>query len=314
MPMINSRTVLTALLAAPVCAGFYLANTALVHVDVPAPTAQNRFWILKTFVDSAYDMVLMGDSRSYNGLSPEILAETEPGMRVLNFGYADGGFNPLIFRAAERKFAPDARRRILVLGVSPNSMTPKRGGRNLRYLEQHGKSPDYVFAHLRMAPFLSWFDSFEPAEMLDRRFTATARIRREYHAHGWLSETWDPPNPRQQLPFFIARFKDNAASKELADGLISQVGRWRSEGYEVFGFRPPNTPEMVSMEDSLSGLDYADLETRFREAGGTWFRFEGLGLQSFDGSHLDRQSAVRFSRAMRDSIAARLRPPAATAP
>jgi hypothetical protein len=281
-------------------------NQKWIHAKVPVPSVQHHFWVQKTFTDSAYDMVLMGDSRTYNGLSPAILSEVKPGLRVLNFGYADGGFNARIFRAAETKFARDAKTRILILGVSPNSMTPKRGGRNLRYLEQVNKPADHRVAYSHLVPILKHFDSFEPTWLMDQRFSTSTAIWREYHPHGWLAETWQPPNPRQQLPFFTARFKDNAASQEMADQLIAQVAQWKAQDYLIFGFRPPNTDDMVAMEDTLSGLDYVRLAERFNEVGGHWLSVRNTQWRSFDGSHLDKASAILFSEAMRDSVRAYL--------
>jgi hypothetical protein len=51
-----------------------------------------RFWVMKAQGMSRYDMILMGDSRVYRGLSPQAMEEVLPGERILNFGFSGGGF------------------------------------------------------------------------------------------------------------------------------------------------------------------------------------------------------------------------------
>lgn len=292
----------TLLLAGVLSAAAYRFQSRRLHRSTPGPSAQSRYWLRKTYVDSAYAAVLMGDSRTYNALAPEVLAPIAPGGGILNFGYPDGGFNPLMFRAAERKFAPGCRRRILVLGVTPNAMTPKKGALNLRYKEQLAQRADVVFAHLRLGPLMRFFESMAPAEVLDALCASGRTVERAYGDDGWMPESWSPANPRQQLPVFAEKFRGNPVDPALVDGLVAQVGDWTAAGYVVVGYRPPTTPAMRALEDSLSGFDYAGFASRFRAAGGRWIPCDERGLASFDGSHLDRESALAFSRAMRDSI------------
>lgn len=42
------------------------------------------FWSRKTFAPKKYDVVLMGDSRVYRGLSPKKMVSNLPGMKILN--------------------------------------------------------------------------------------------------------------------------------------------------------------------------------------------------------------------------------------
>ena len=45
------------------------------------------FWNEKRYGKQQYDVLLMGDSRTYMGVSPEILREYIPNMDIYNFGF-----------------------------------------------------------------------------------------------------------------------------------------------------------------------------------------------------------------------------------
>jgi hypothetical protein len=56
----------------------------------------DAFWSNKANADAIYDIILMGDSRIYRGLSPEEMATILEDYRILNFGFSAGGLNLLI--------------------------------------------------------------------------------------------------------------------------------------------------------------------------------------------------------------------------
>jgi hypothetical protein len=97
------------------------SNQALIQSKVSA----DRFWTQKTFKAPHYTMILLGDSRIYRGVSPKILEAQLPGTRILNFGYSSGGLNNLIINEARNKLSPNATPPVVVLGLSPSSLTEK---------------------------------------------------------------------------------------------------------------------------------------------------------------------------------------------
>ena len=53
---------------------------------------------------------------------------------------------------------------------------------------------------------------------------------------------------------------------------------------------------MVELEKELSGFNQAEFVDAFKEAGGIWIDIDPTAYDSFDGSHLQSQSALELSR------------------
>ncbi|NQU53588.1 MAG: hypothetical protein HQ522_13725, partial [Bacteroidetes bacterium] len=95
----------------------------------------DMFWTKKTFAPSKYNVILMGDSRVYRGLSPEVMEEKLSGLKVLNFGFSNGGLNNGMFKAAEEKLIKSEQPKVIILGISPNTITGYTKN-NQKYLQE----------------------------------------------------------------------------------------------------------------------------------------------------------------------------------
>jgi hypothetical protein len=58
------------------------------------------------------------------------------------------------------------------------------------------------------------------------------------------------------------------------------------------------------LEERESGFEEAAFVRRFTSAGGVWLRFPPGRYFSYDGTHLTRDSAVRFSRDLAERLRA----------
>jgi hypothetical protein len=65
--------------------------------------AANRYWVVKTHIQKNYDIILLGDSRVYRGISPSTMEQSMQGVRILNFGYSGGGLNQYMYEEADNK-------------------------------------------------------------------------------------------------------------------------------------------------------------------------------------------------------------------
>ena len=113
----------------------------------------NMFWTKKTFAPSKYNVILMGDSRVYRGLSPEIMEEKLPGLKVLNFGFSNGGLNNEMFKAAEEKLIKSGQPKVIVLGISPNTITDYTQN-NRQYLQELTRPKEEIIERLYLNPLL----------------------------------------------------------------------------------------------------------------------------------------------------------------
>jgi hypothetical protein len=261
--------------------------------------AGERFWTLKTHGKTRYDMILMGDSRVYRGISPAAMETILPDYRIFNFGYSGTGLDSRMAAAAERRLDPKSDRKSIVLGVTPLGLTPY-AARDDHYLQELNRPADYVFLRLYWLPLVRSFEALD-LRNIPNLFTGDARLRsqagyyQEFHDDGWIASWSIPEDPYRTLPSFRDIFSSSPVSPRLIQGLIDQTRQWTAQGIHVYAYRVPSSPAMVALENQMSGFDEADFVKQFEAAGGIWYSIPLAPYYSFDGSHLVKQSAQQLS-------------------
>ncbi len=272
---------------------------------------RNALWVMKLKWKHCADLVVAGDSRVYHGVSPAAMKEILPETRVLNFGFANCAYTERYLRCAESVLDPDSDRRILVLGITPLSLTAGAAQRN-EFLETLNKTSNQRFMALHFGWIMSLFKPIPVQELFERKtrlnpLTPSDPVRnyRCYYPDGWVAGYNDPENLQEGLDLYSLRFESNdfgPVSPEIVDGLIKQVAQLHLRGIEVYGFRPPSCPAMETIENTKSGFNEESLAERFVESGGVWLEFDPAGYATFDGSHLKPESAQRLSRDLAQRI------------
>jgi hypothetical protein len=74
------------------------------------------------------------------------------------------------------------------------------------------------------------------------------------------------------------------------------------EGINIVAYRPPTSKGMKEIEDLLSGLDYTNLQIKLEAVGVNWISVNYEDYYSYDGSHIDRESALKLSRYLTNEI------------
>ena len=118
----------------------------------------------------------------------------------------------------------------------------------------------------------------------------------EFHDDGWVASWIIPDNPDKALKSYRDNFSKTKVSSELVQELLKQTQHWVQHGIYVFAFCPPTTEKMDQLEKQLSGFDENIFAKQFRDVGGVWFLFDRNGYHSYDGSHLRKDSAIKFSK------------------
>jgi hypothetical protein len=264
-----------------------------------AGTASERFWVLKAQGTARYDVILMGDSRVYRGLSPQAMETILPGTHILNYGFSGGGLNAEMYAAAEQRLDPRSSKKSIVLGITPLTLT-SRAERNDHFQQEMQRPPDYVFMHLYWMPLLN---SLAPLGEQDFTSAFSAQNTRpnqqgyylEFHDDGWVASFTIPEDPLSALPSYREIFSQTPVSPRLVQELVEQTRQWTQRGIQVFAFRVPSSQAMVDLENQMSGFDEAALVKAFEDAGGIWFPMPLAPYHSYDGSHLAKSAAEAFS-------------------
>ena len=258
---------------------------------------EERFWQEKIRPAPDYAVLFLGDSRTYRGVNPEITGQILS-LKCYNLGFSSGGLNREIFRLAETKLDLSQPRIVIVLGISPLTLSENA------YANQHYKT---LLTQKDAAPeenetWLQTFfipmdherwNIFRKSLKKKKKPERTAKI---FFASGWQSI--DLPFSRERyddgLELYRVRFQNYRFSNESLEELTAAVRGWKKRGFHVFAFRPPAPAEMVGIEDAL--YDETRVKQAFSDAGGIWLDLPADAYQTYDASHLTTESSQRFSR------------------
>lgn len=266
-----------------------------------------QFWIQKAQWKQNADIVLAGDSRIYRGLSPERMQQILPKCCIKNFGFSVARFTPDYLKAIEAVLIPTSQTPVIVLGISPLSLT---FGRNMinGFRDAKEKSRWEQFLWNYFGILLNWIKPITKEELAPYLSSYTIeKYYRRYEPNGWVASSLTPENPTLKLDHYRTLFRDNPVSPKLTNHLLQTVSRWKKQGIKIYAFRPPTTLLMVQLENEISGFQEKTFIRQFSEAGGTWISIEPEGWNSYDGSHLSEQAALRLSEQIAHEIEKRER-------
>lgn len=265
---------------------------------------RDQFWTQKTFAPNRYDVVLMGDSRTYRGLSPAVMEKALPGMKVLNFGYSNGGLNKVMFEAAQEKLSSNSGNKVIVMGVSPNCITGY-SQKNDQYLQVKNGHREDIFEKLYLNRVLYYFSPVSPEEIKEKLIqkTTNSYYTNEYFSNGYVLSEKFPADSTEAIQSYISDYTNFKVEAQYVDILTAQVAEWSRKGIKVIGFRPPTTFAMRAVEDTLGHYNEPMIKEKFCKAGGHWVDLYPGDFKTYDGSHLEKNSAVLLSEIVSKEIA-----------
>jgi hypothetical protein len=295
MIIFKERLILTLLLFA----GLMLVT---VYIIKPQPVWGNKHYLFykkKLNTPPIHNIVIAGDSRVLRDLSPlELGREIGLNYKITNFGFSFTGLNSLMYPEIEKKLLADDSFRMILIGIGPRM-----------FLESLSGNPEMV--SYREA---SWFKvitaqlnkyliptSFPLAfNNIKRAWSGTPLhgFFEEEREHGWLAGWRYPLDENRAEEFYLNTFKKEKVSSTIINATFKQLKVWRQKGIRVVGFRPPISPRIYQIEQQLSNFDERDFVAKWRANGGDWLDMPMVGYKTYDGSHLEVESAIKFSRAI----------------
>ncbi len=259
---------------------------------------EKLFWILKTHSNDLQDVIIVGDSRVYRGVSPEFMGKNLPGYRIFNFGYPAGSLDERMLSEAEKKLDGNGKK-IILIGVTPLSLTP-RSALDEHYLQEKNKDKLEIAWILHLGHLNDFFAPF--TRLLQIANPDYPAYHQEFHKDGWVASWMKPENPKEGLASYANAFTNNTASVEIERKLLLKTEDWTKRGFHVFAFRPPTCQAMIGLENKLSGFNEEEFVKNFTEAGGGWIPVSNKDYHSYDSSHIDKESAIKLSFFLADSI------------
>lgn len=290
--MLNHRIPYVFLLAALATLLLFLTRDEMDTEEIK----KNRHWIIKTRNTETFPIVFGGDSRVFRGLSPEHFSAEFGGLGAINFAYWSNGYGKAYLEALEGKIDSTSDLKMIVLGITPNSLTLKTA-KSSHYHWELSKSKEHVLQTVYLSKVQEIFAPYRANELWGK-ITGKSRpnnYRITYHSNGWVESYWMVPDTSHSARFYKDLFTDDMVSQEVISGLMAFVERWTSMGIHVVGYRPPASHTIRMYENEQGGFVEADFVEQFRNAGGIWIPVSPDDYQTFDGSHLEHQSAMRLA-------------------
>ena len=217
---------------------------------------------------------------------------------MANLGFSGLGYDERYCDYAQARLRPDGRR-VLLLSITPSSLTP-RSVRENGFLDVAGRRSPWGAAARRLtSPFRRRFEPLtypEILEMLGLRRQAFVYFE-DYRDTGWVASDQEPRDPTRAGPSYREFFHGNRVDPRFSRALIERVRRWNSAGTHVFAWRMPIGPALHQIEGGESGMDWGAFGSAFEAAGGKWLGdfSQDPRFPTYDGSHLTADAARNFS-------------------
>lgn len=263
----------------------------------------DRFWAKKTFAPAIYDVVIIGDSRTYRGVSPAIISEYLPEKKILNFAYSNGGLNNFVFAEAEKKLSKNNNKKFIIIGITANTLSGFTRNNEQLILEKSRPRED-VLERIYFNGILNHFSSVTPEQVINllKNKPVPNYYRNRYYPDGYVESDKFPKDTMEAIPSYYDDFTKYKVDHLYIEELSDQVRKWNEKGIMVVGYCPPVSYPMKELEKTMGLFDYEFIKSEFIKNGGKWIDLNSNEYKTYDGSHLERESAEKLSKVIADYI------------
>jgi len=293
MNLIRSDRTVRALLLAIIL----IIIMGLLRPNTSSGMYEKRYWATKIGWQDYADVVVTGDSRVLGGVSPGKMQETLKNRCIVNYGFASNLYDSQYLEGVEKVLKEKSDNKSIILGITPHSLT-EDGDITGQFFALKSLSKQDIFMHMHFAGILSFFEymSFRDALLGISPGLASSNTHKELFADGWLAYSKKPTGKKKELKNYVKIYERCHVTQKMIDNLLGYVTRWTESQINVYAFLVPTCKEMVELEEQYSGLNLPEFKEAFQNAGGNWIEVDPTAYDSFDGSHLQRESAVELSK------------------
>ena len=249
------------------------------------------FWAEKVYGKSQYDVLLMGDSRTYMGVSPKTLRSRVPHVSIYNFGFSSGRINEQLLREAEKRIQKNGERFLIFSCTSCNLIDTK----NKHFFSIQKPT---VFSHIFPLHFI------QTKDYLQRMDSGSVAL-------GFLSQKRkkDEVICRNALGMYNNSFAKRPFLPSDFEHFVQNLKWCKKNNIKVVAYRMVSCREMDELEDKLSGVDWNKIRQAVRREGFVWLErppsplLERIEEHCWDASHLNAEGAELFSNWLGQELA-----------
>lgn len=296
--MFSKRVILTLIIALiiSVVIGF-------VGNKIPTNELKKQLFVNKIHSSQTYDLLIVGDSRTFRGLSPKPF-EDQLGLKSFNLGFSAVVFDDIMFDLIEQKLDKETKSPIIVVAITPHSLTKySYPNGHIRAIEKMKREDILVYKYfLRASTVFSPYSISDLKKILSSKSISSVGFQQTHYLdQGWIHSDYKTRHPNSALKSYNNTFKTRLIDSLVKDQLFNKVIHWKKKGYDVYGYIPPSSQNMETLERSYSGFSDAEMAKRFIESGGKWILLDSV-YRSYDGSHLVGEDAIRLSKVIAHKI------------
>lgn len=278
--------------------GLALAGPLLPNLPTSSMQA-DWFWSHKVDPQQQFDVVFIGDSRIYRGISPDDFAQAfapNKSIRVFNFGFSSAGLDTAFMQAGARLLDPETAHPILVLGITTSALADENLV-NTHFWQEYRRSPWARWQRQHLNPSLSYFDPTSPEVLYQQLTGQQVGYYQDHQANGWIASDKHPRRVWENDAHVRRTYPNTMFSQALRQRLLDQVATWQAQGIQVVAFRPPAAPNLEALEMVPSYFPEIALKAQLKGLGALWLELpDRTKYETYDGNHLIEGSARQLSK------------------
>jgi hypothetical protein len=290
----RSRTFVTLLVMASL---FIIEGLASLSRIEKLQLQSDLFWAEKVYGKSQYDVLLMGDSRTYMGVSPKTLRSRIPHISVYNFGFCSGRINKQLLGEAEKRLQKNGKRFLIFSCTSCDLIDTK----NVHFFSIQ---KPIVFSHIFPLHFIKTDNSIKRENCLQRMNSGSVAL-------GFLSQKRkkDEVSYRNTLGSYNHSLAKRPFLPSDFEHFVQNLRWCRRKNIKVVAYRMVSCHEMDELEDKLSGIDWDKIKQAVLDEGFVWLErppsplLEQIEEHCWDASHLNEEGAELFSNWLGQELA-----------
>ncbi len=298
------------LITATLSLGLWTVLSYLLPAKPSSSEASGLFWHNKIHTSNRYDLVFVGDSRIYRGIDPasveQTFADLGSAIKVFNFGFSSAGLDSAFIEDALSLLDTNAALPILVLGISPSALADENMT-NTHYYQEKNRSFTEQLQRKYLSTFLANFDPSTPSLIRNQILENKQGYFQEHYMNGWIASEKIPTDLWKDLWMLEDGFKKADWSLRYQIQLIQLIAQWEKKGIQVFAFRPPAAAHFEKAENKWSQFSESAIAAQIEAVGGNWIQLPNrYQYQTYDGSHLTKESAQKMSSDIAKKISKQL--------
>lgn len=256
-----------------------------------APRDESWFWVDKMDWKDQFDIVIAGDSRVNRGIDP-LQFQNE---KTANFGFSGQGWSQDYLDRIPSLLSPNGKK-IILLGISARSFTDTAVKSGDFSIWKSKRNFD-LWSQKSLSRFELFFTSENPLILLGRAASSSAsKYNQSHEPYGWMPTTRSSRDRESAMKEYQDLFTANKVNPENIDRVANQTKEWIAKGYRIYIFNTPVSAEIKEIEEALSGMPMTEIQRRLTVAGATLLHDFQDSYETFDGHHLERNSAIEFSK------------------